>query len=313
MGTAYDWIKTNTYSHKQFDLERLVSKKQSQGLSLSVCIPAREVAGTIGPILEQIEGLKVAGLVDQVVVVDAGSIDGTADVASSLFATVHHENELDPELGPCQGKGDAMWRSLPVLDGDLVVFVDSDTENFSASYITGLIGPLLTSSEVHFVKGAYRRPLTVAGVSYPTGGGRVTEICARPLLSLFFPELGGFLQPLAGEVAASRRLLEEMPFSSGYAVEIAMLIDVYSKYGLGSMAQVDIGSRENRHQSLDMLGPMAFSVLKAVYRRLQREGRMTQVEAANYLSPSLDGSVELSAFDIEVIERPPRKLSKRAA
>ncbi len=307
MSTVHDWFTTNTFDYRQFEVSQLLAAKESQDLQLSVCLPAKEVADTIGPILEQLESLSDVGLLDQVVVVDANSGDGTAEIVSSSFASVYQESELDLGVGPCQGKGDAMWRSLSVCDGDVVAFVDADSTNFGSHYVAGLFGPLLTNLKIDFVKGAYRRPFTTESKRYPSGGGRVTELCARPLLNLFYADLRGFLQPLAGEVAIRRVLLNELSFSSGYAVEIAMLIDVFQNRGLNAMAQVDLGSRENLHQSLDSLGVMSYGVLKAVCSRLIREGRMEEVEGENYLKPTQDGGRALTELEVEIIERPPRR------
>ena len=201
-------------------------------------LPAREVAATIGPVLDAIAPLERAGLVDEVLVVDAGSRDGTAEIAAARGARVADESRLMAHFGPALGKGDAMWRGLAATSGEIVAFLDTDTEDFHAGFVTGLLGPLLTDDTVAFVKGAFRRPLRVGATVVPDGGGRVTELVARPLLNLHVPELAGFLQPLAGEVAARRELLERLPFPVGYGVEIAMLIDALRAVGLDRMAQV---------------------------------------------------------------------------
>lgn len=304
MSVPGNWIESNTYHHRQFEQAELLDAKRREGLSLSLCLPAREVADTVGPILDCIEELKQCGLVDQVIVVDAASADGTAAVAAEHGATVYQEDELVDGLGPCRGKGDAMWRALRLLYGDLIAFVDADTTDFGAHYVSGLFGPLLLDSGIQFVKGAYRRPLTVGDVRQEDGGGRVTELCARPLLNHFYPELSGFLQPLSGEVAARRSLLEELPFSTGYAVEIAMLIDAYRKAGLDALAQVYLESRENSHQGLRDLGPMAYEILMAVCRRLEGEGRMDEVGHSEYLLPAFDGAGICKELSVEVLERP---------
>jgi glucosyl-3-phosphoglycerate synthase len=229
---------------------------------VSVVLPAREVAATIGPIVET-----CLSLAEQVVVVDAASQDGSADIAARAGAEVHQEAELMPEFGPAAGKGDAMWRALRVVRGEIVVYVDADTEEFGEHFVRGLIGPLLADPALQFVKGFYRRPFKVGGRTLPEGGGRVNELTARPLLRAFYPELAAVRQPLAGEVAARRELLERLPFGTGYSVEIAMLIDAYSAVGLDAMAQVDLDVRQNRHQSLSELAPMADAVLAAVRAR----------------------------------------------
>jgi glucosyl-3-phosphoglycerate synthase len=212
--------------------------------------------------------------VDEIAVVDASSTDGTAELARQAGAEVWQEGELMGEHGPMLGKGDAMWRALSRLSGELVCFLDADTEGFSAHFATGLLGPLVCEEGVSFVKAFYRRPLGDGS----EGGGRVNHLMARPALALFYPELAGVRQPLAGEVAARRDLLEAVPFATGYGVEVAMLIDVWQRFGLGAMAQVDLDEHRQRHQSLDALSPMAATVLATIARRAAREGRLRDVE-----------------------------------
>ena len=229
-------------------------------MAVSVCIPARNEAATIARVVEA--SLAVA---DQVVVVDA-STDATPRIAADFGAEVHSQAELLPELGPVLGKGDAMYRSLTVLTGDVVCFVDADSEDFGSHFVTGLAGAVEAGHD--YVKGYYRRPFKAGDTTLPEGGGRVTELTARPLLRLFFPELAEVRQPLAGEIAARRELLERIPWVTGYGVEIAQLIDVYREIGIGAMAQVDLDVRQNRHQPLAALGPMADAVLAAVMNRV---------------------------------------------
>src|SRR5438067_5752459 len=205
--------------------------------------------------LEQLLPLRSAGVVDQIVVVD-NSTDGTPEIARALGAEVHDQEDLMPKLGPVLGKGDAMWRALPVLTGEVVCFLDADSERFGTHFACGLIGPLLARPGLSFVKGYYRRPFRVGSTVFPDGGGRVTELTARPLINLFYPELAGVEQPLAGEVAARRELLEQLPFATGYGVDIALLLDAYAAVGLDGVAQVDLDVRQNAHQPLRDLGPM---------------------------------------------------------
>ncbi len=226
-----------------------------------MCVPARDEARTIGPIVETLVALRSKGVLDQVVVVDASS-DGTGDIAERLGAEVHPQAALMPEFGAVMGKGDAMWRALSVLTGDVVCFVDADTERFGPQFACGLVGPLVVDPSVQFVKGFYRRPFRLGDEVAPEGGGRVTELTARPLLQLFYPDLADVRQPLAGEIAARRELLEQLPFATGYAVEIAMLIDASTVAGIDAIAQVDLDVRQNRHQPLSELGPMAAAVLR---------------------------------------------------
>jgi len=272
-----------SFDHAQFPRERLLGGKRQ---TLTVVLPAREVADTVGAIVERILGLD--GLVDQVLVVDADSADGTADVARAAGAEVVSQAELggvageDPlpaarafePFGPVDGKGDAMWRSLVAARGDLVAFVDADTRDFQPQFVNGLFGPLLCEPGVRFVKAAYRRPFTVAGGEVPDGGGRVSQLTARPLLDAFYPPLGELGQPLAGEIAAPRELLERLPFATRYAVETAMLIDVLEREGAGAIAECDLGERRNAHQPLPALAPMAAQVVAVIGERLRRDGRL---------------------------------------
>ena len=240
-----------------------------------MCVPAREEAATIAGVVAPLMQLVEAGAIDQVVVLDDDSRDGTGAIAADLGAEVVRPAALMPEFGPVRGKGDAMWRGLSVVRGELVCFVDGDSEDFGAHFACGLVGPLVCERGVQFVKGFYRRPFKSAGDAItPTGGGRVTELAARPLLQAFYPELAAVRQPLAGEIAARRDLLEQMAFCTGYAVEMGLLLDVHAAAGIEALAQVDLDSRQNRHQRLEDLTPMAAAVLAAVTSRLRREGRL---------------------------------------
>jgi glucosyl-3-phosphoglycerate synthase len=286
---AERWAKARTFHHSHYDALKIAAEREH---SVSVCLPARECAGTVAAIVERLLALRELGALDEVVVVDAASEDGTAELARAAGATVWQESELLPEHGAVLGKGDAMWRALSVLSGEIVCFLDADTEAFSAHFATGLLGVLCCEPGVSFVKGFYRRPLTDGASRQLHGGGRVTEVggrvtegggrvnhlLARPALAQFYPELAAVRQPLAGEVAARRELLEELPFVTGYGVEIGMLIDVWRRAGLEAIAQVDLEEHRNRHQPLSALGPMAATVLATITRRLCEEGRLLDVE-----------------------------------
>jgi glucosyl-3-phosphoglycerate synthase len=273
---AERWAQARTFHHSLYPSERIAAERTG---AISVCLPARECAGTVGAIVARLQLLRTAGAIDEIVVVDAASPDGTAAVARRAGATVYQEAELLPEFGPVLGKGDAMWRALSMLHGESVCFLDADTEEFAAHFCTGLLGPLVCESGVRFVKGFYRRPFEQDGISLPEGGGRVNHLTARPALALFYPELAGVRQPLAGEVAARRDLLMRLPFATGYGVEIAMLIDVWKEVGGAGVAQVDLEVHHNRHQSLQALSPMAYTVLATIARRLEQEGRLLQAAA----------------------------------
>lgn len=254
-----------TFDHSQFRLSELLSRKSGP---ITVCVPTRETAATIACTVRELKALQEAGLVDQVLVVDAASEDGTATVAEAAGAEVVQEAELLPECGPAQGKGDAMWRALSVASGEIVVYLDGDVRDFGAHYVVGLLGPLLQSPQAEFVKGFYRRPLAIEELEIEDAGGRVTELSARPLLELLAPELAQFRQPLAGEVAARRSLLARIPYFTGYGVEIAMLLDVWRAVGTERMAQVDLGSKRNSHQDLAALADMSREVIEALAARL---------------------------------------------
>ncbi|HTU87568.1 MAG TPA: glucosyl-3-phosphoglycerate synthase [Solirubrobacteraceae bacterium] len=296
------WYRANTHDHDAFPPERLAAGRED---GVSVCLPARNEARTIGPILEQLMPLREAGVVDQIVVLDRSS-DATARIAQALGAEVHFQDELMPELGPVLGKGDAMWRALPILTGDVICFLDADSEHFGAHFACGVLGPVLCRPDISFVKGFYRRPFRVGETTFPDGGGRVTELTARPLLNLFYPELAEVRQPLAGEIAARRELLERLPFATGYGVDIGLLIDAYSEAGLEAIAQVDLDVRQNAHQPLRDLGPMAYAVLRAVAVRLEREGRLRGPLPATFAFP------EAAALP-EPVERPPHRSLRAAA
>ena len=303
---ARSWHATNTFTHTEFPPQRLAAQRD---VSVSVCLPARDEARTIGPILEVLLGLREGGVLDQVVVVD-NSTDATAEIASGLGAEVHNQEHLLPELGPVLGKGDAMWRALGVLTGDVICFLDADTDHFGPHFACGLLGPLLCSEEISFVKGYYRRPFRVGEVTMPDGGGRVTALTARPLLNLFYPELAAVEQPLAGEVAARRELLERLPFVTGYGVDIGLLLDAHREAGLDALAQVDLDVRQNAHQSLYELAPMAFAVLRALATRLERDGRLSGPLPSTFLLSAED---ELRAVSAEALERPPLAKLRAAA
>lgn len=252
-----------TFHHADFDAADLVVAKRRQ--SVSVCLPARNEATTIGPIIERIrrELIEDVPLVDELIVIDDHSDDATAAVARDAGATVFAADAVLADIATGHGKGQAMWKSLHVSSGDLVVWCDADVHDFSTGYITGLVGPLLTRPDLVFVKGYYDRPLSHEG----EGGGRVTELVARPVLSLLFPALAAVVQPLAGEYAGRRSVLERVPFVEGYGVDIALLIDIAERCGAEAIGQTDLGVRRHRNRPLDELSPQATAVLQAALRR----------------------------------------------
>jgi glucosyl-3-phosphoglycerate synthase len=258
------WLAERRYDGAAFSPAALVEAKTT---SVAVILPTRECAATIGPILDRLAPLREAGLVDEVLVVDADSADGTAALARRHGARAVAESSLRPEVGPGRGKGDAMWRAAGATSAELLVFIDADTVDFDPVFLTGLLGPLFTDPDLAMVKGTFRRPLALGDTVREGEAGRVTELVARPLLNLHFPALSGFTQPLAGELAIRRDLFDRLSIPVGYGVEIAMLIDALRIVGLDALAEVDLGVRQNRHQSLRALSAMAAEIMVAVERR----------------------------------------------
>lgn len=272
-----------TLHHSEFTAGRVAAEREA---SISVCLPARDEALTIGSIVSDLLPLLELGAIDQLAVMD-DSQDGTGDIARALGAEVYDQSSLCAELGRVRGKGDAMWRALTVLRGDVVCYLDADSEHFGPHYATALGGAIALPGPVAFAKAFYRRPFRAGGDVLPEGGGRVTELTARPLLAAFFPELTAFRQPLAGEIAARRDLLLELPFLCGYAVDVALLIDAWQVLGMPRLAQVDLDVRQNRHRPLCDLGAMAHEVAGAVVSRLAGGGRLS-----DGLHPAALGLVE---------------------
>ncbi len=291
------WVARRSYPSCHLPAAELA---RSRTATVSVVVPAKEVAATVGGVVDELVALREVGLVDEVLVVDAASVDGTAHIARDRGADVAQEDELRPDLGPALGKGDAMWRALGATTGEIVVYVDADSEVFSPRFVTSLLAPLFADDTLALVKGSFRRPFRVGETVLPTGGGRVTELLARPLLNLHRPELAGFVQPLAGEIAARRSLLERLSFPVGYGVEIAMLLDAHERVGIDALAQADLGERQNRHQSLSALSAMALAVLVAAEHRIG-ELDAGALGAGEILLPFEEPAVRR----IDVQERPP--------
>lgn len=306
-----EWFRKRTYHYSGFDdVEELVGLKQKQGLTISVCLPTMNEADTIPNIIPVIRRslMERHQLVDQLAIIDSRSTDDTVRVARELGAEVFFDDEYLIDQPPAYGKGEALWKSLVPLTGDIIVWVDSDIKNFSARFIYGLVGPLLKNPGIGYVKGYYRRPLYLGEMKRETGGGRVTEICARPLINMFYPDLAGLIQPLSGEYAGRRRILESVPFFTGYGVEIGLDIDIYRKYGLSSIAQTDLKRRVHHNQSTEALGHMSFGIMQAVFTRLHDEGRMYTGDAPGTFYNSIyykEGEYGLDSKEIKVVERPP--------
>jgi glucosyl-3-phosphoglycerate synthase len=285
------------FSHHDFDARRLAALKQQAQVTTSLCIPARNEAATIGRIVDTARRrlMDAVPLLDEILVVDDHSSDGTADLAVAAGAKVVHSAEVLADAGPGSGKGDAIWKSLWASSGDLVAWVDGDITDFGPRFVTGLFGPLLTSPQVQFVKGFYRRP----GGAPAGSGGRVTELVARPLIARLFPHLTGIVQPLAGEYAGRRDVLEAVPIVCGWGVDLALVIDVVARHGLCAVGQVDLGTRRHRHRPLDQLSPQAMAILTTALRR----AGIPEKEAARLVL--FDGDHRGHEVTVEVGERPP--------
>ncbi len=297
-----NWRARRSFQGDEFTLPRLLSAKQA---SVALVLPTREVAATIGSVAETAAELVAAGLLDEAIVVDAASSDDTAAIAARAGLRVEQESELLADFGPARGKGDAMWRGLAASTSEIVLFADTDTERFDQRFVLGMLGPLLCEPAVDFVKGTFRRPFRSGNTVLSDGGGRVTELMARPLLNLHAPELAVFDQPLAGETAGRRELLERLPFAAGYGVEIGMLIDVWRSVGIERMAQVDLGVRQNRHQPLRDLSAMAYAVLVAAQARFLGQDFADANAAEAIALPPLPGERAMESRGVSLEERPP--------
>jgi glucosyl-3-phosphoglycerate synthase len=293
------WLDRRSWSVSDRPLERILAAKRNT--RVSVVLPALNEEATVGDIVAVIRRELMSEsvpLVDELVVIDSGSTDRTAEVAAAAGARVVARDAILPRIPAVPGKGEVLWRSLMVTSGDVVCFVDADLRDFSADFVTGIVGPLLTDPDVHFVKAMYDRPLGDA----PGQGGRVTELVARPLLNLHWPQLAGFVQPLGGEYAARRSLLERLPFPVGYGVELGLLVDALHTVGLDALAQVDVGVRKHRHQDGLALGRMAAAIYRTAQLRLSRghlvRPRLTQFERG-------EKGFEPRTYAVDTEERPP--------
>lgn len=269
------WLKDNTFHHSDFwDLKNLVEEKERKGLTISMCIPTLNEEKTIGKeiILFKSELINRYPLIDEIAVIDSGSTDNTLEVADSFGADTYLADDILPHLDNKKGKGENLWKAIYQLNGDIIVYVDADIKNIHPRFGYGLVAPLIYRDEIQYVKAFYDRPLAVSEGVRPSGGGRVTEILIRPLFSLFFPELTAVIQPLSGEYAVRREVLQEIPFPIGYGVETSHLIDVYSKRGLDAFAQCDLDQRIHHNQPTRALGKMAFGILQTFITRAKNQG-----------------------------------------
>jgi nucleotide-binding universal stress UspA family protein len=305
------WFAENTYHADEFaDLDSLVKNKRRLGLTISLVLPALNEEATVGNVLRTLKGalMDEVPLIDEMVLMDSRSTDRTREIAESLGVPVFIHQDVLSEHGLHLGKGEALWKSLHVTHGDLVFWIDTDIVNMHPRFVYGLVGPLILNPGVLFVKGFYRRPLRVNGKLQAGGGGRVTELTARPLLNLFFPELSGVIQPLSGEYGGRRSMLEQLPFYTGYGVETGLLIEVLEKFGLQAIAQVDLKERIHRNQPLQALSKMSFAIIQVVINKLaSRFGRdlLEDVNTSMKLVRKDNDHFYLDVQEIIEYERPP--------
>jgi glucosyl-3-phosphoglycerate synthase len=305
------WFAENTFHAEEFsNLKDLLALKEKQGSTISLALPALNEEGTVGKVIRTIkkELMEKYPLLDEIVLIDSNSKDRTRQIAKGLGVPVYIHQHLLPELGARSGKGEALWKSLLVTKGDILAWIDTDIINIHPRFVYGIIGPLLLNRRIQFVKGFYRRPLRVGDKVQAGGGGRVTELTARPLLNLFYPELSGVVQPLSGEYAGRREALEKVPFASGYGVETGLLIDLFERYGLRAIAQVDLLERIHHNQELEALGKMSFAIIQTVLRKLEPRFERSIIEEVNKtmkLIKYAKGGYFLEVEEVAERERPP--------
>ncbi|MEJ2709735.1 MAG: glucosyl-3-phosphoglycerate synthase [Anaerolineales bacterium] len=305
------WFATNTYHSREFsELDRLVALKEKQGVTISLGLPALNEQETVGKVIRTLKSalMEQVPLLDEVVLIDSGSVDYTREIAADLGIDVYIHQEILPEYGAFHGKGEALWKSLHVLKGDLIAWVDTDIKNIHPRFVYGILGPLLRVPHIQYVKGFYRRPLIKGDKIIAGGGGRVTELTARPFINMFYPELSGLIQPLSGEYAGRRSALESIPFFTGYGVETGMLIDLENKFGLSGIAQVDLLERIHHNQPLPNLSRMSFLIMQVVLKRLGERHQVHLLEEANLTMNLIRYGMKhyfLEPEEIRENERPP--------
>jgi len=308
--THTDSILNRTWHHSRFaDIGRLVALKEKKGLTISLAFPTLNEEATIGKeiLVMRTELMDRYPLLDEIVVIDSSSQDNTRIIAERYGAKVYQSKHILPSYGSYRGKGENLWKSLYVLQGDIVVWVDADIANISPKFVYALVGPLLEDDSIGYVKAFYERPIRSSGELKPSGGGRVTEILVRPLFSLFYPELAALIQPLSGEYAGRRTLLETLPFSVGYGVELGHLLDIYHHFGIESLAQVDLDIRIHRNQTTQALGKMAYGILNTFFSRASQYGdaKLLKTLGAYHISLESEGDTHrIIETDIPAIERP---------
>lgn len=305
------WFAENTYLSKEFsDLDRLIRLKKDQGLTISLGLPALNEAKTVGKVIDTIKRplMDEYPLLDEIVLIDSGSVDYTREIAQDLGIPVYIHQQILPEYGSFHGKGEALWKSLYILKGDIIAWIDTDIRNIHPRFVYGIIGPLLLDERIQYVKGFYRRPLKQDNKVIAGGGGRVTELTARPLFNLFFPELSGIIQPLSGEYAGRKNTLEKLNFFTGYGVETGILIDILNEFGLSSIAQVDLLERIHHNQPLPSLSKMSFAIMQVIIGRLEKIEDLKLLKHENLTMNLIRyefGNYMLEAEEIHDFERPP--------
>lgn len=304
------WFAENTFHSREFeDLDALLALKRNQGVTISLGLPALNEEKTVGNVIGTIKEALMdrVPLLDEIVLIDSNSTDRTREIARAAGVPVYIHQEILPELGAYRGKGEALWKSLHVLRGDIIAWIDTDILNIDPRFVYGVLGPLLREERVQYVKGFYRRPLHVGDQLQSGGGGRVTELVARPMLNLFYPVLSGIVQPLSGEYAGRRSALERLPFFTGYGVETGLLIDMLNVFGLQAIAQCDLEERVHKNQDLTALGKMSFQILQVFVSRLEaRSGPMAaEINKTMKLIQHDQDRLYLDMQDVEEHERPP--------
>lgn len=309
--TIEDWLKRKTFHHSAFwDLLSLIEKKNEKNLTISLCIPTLNEEATIGKeiVILRSELMERYPLVDELAVIDSGSTDETREIAAAYGADVYLSADILPEVGTKRGKGENLWKAIHQLKGDIICYVDADIKNIHPRFCYGLVAPLVHDDTIKYVKAFYDRPLAFSTGIRPSGGGRVTEILVRPLFSLFYPELTALIQPLSGEYAVRREVLEELAFPIGYGVETSHILDVYKKYGLEAFGQTDLDQRVHRNQTTQALGKMSFGILQSFLQRMEKQGVATQLPdlATIYRQFQVqDEKYEHVTYEIKEEERPP--------
>lgn len=305
------WLKDNTFHHGEFwDLLKLIKEKEKKGLKISLCIPTLNEEKTIGKeiVIFRSELMERYPLIDELAVIDSGSKDKTLEVARSFGADTYLASDILPSVGNKPGKGENLWKAIHQLKGDIICYVDADIKNIHPRFCTGLVAPLIKRDEIQYVKAFYDRPLNVSPGVRSSGGGRVTEILVRPLFSLFFPELTALIQPLSGEYAVRRDILDKIAFPIGYGVETSHILDVYKELGLDAFAQTDLDQRVHRNQATSALGKMSFGILQSFLNRLEKFDMVDRLPDLStiYRSFIADGNnYQLATKEIVEIERPP--------